>query len=127
MAKFNKRVIHLYLSCFFAPMLMFFILSGSMQMLGLQEKNKTTGYNPPQIVTQIARAHMQQRISKPIDKEHPPKLFRVFTFAMAAGFALTMPLGVQIALENRARSKAAVLCLVAGTVIPLVILIINRF
>jgi hypothetical protein len=127
MAKINKRVVHTYLSCFFAPVLLFFIVTGTLQMLELHEKQKGSSYEPPKIIKQIALAHRHQYVEKPTDPAKSPVLFRYFVFAMSAGFAVTMLLGVQIALENRARSRAAILCLILGTLAPAAMLILNRF
>lgn len=127
MAKINKRAVHTYLSCFFAPVLLFFIATGVLQMLELHEKQKGSSYEPPKIVKQIALAHRHQYVEKPAAPAKSPVLFRYFVFAMSAGFAVTMLLGVQIALENRARSRAAVISLILGTLLPAAMLMINRY
>ena len=70
--------------------------------------------------------HFDQRYAMPNEHEHSFPPFRYFAFAMAAGFIVTTLLGIQLAFESRSNSRAALLCLIFGTLVPVVILYLSR-
>ena len=55
------RNIHLYLGVFFAPLLMFFLISGTWQTFGLHEASKDGSYKPPAIIKSLSQVHKDQR------------------------------------------------------------------
>ena len=55
------RNIHLYLGVFFAPLLMFFLISGSWQTFDLHEASKDGSYKPPAIIKSLSQVHKNQR------------------------------------------------------------------
>ncbi len=62
-AQTMKRVqqLHLYLGTLFAPLIIFFSLSGALQTLGLHEREKAGGATPAWIA-QIASVHKNQQL-----------------------------------------------------------------
>ncbi len=116
------RTAHMYLSCLFAPLLLLFLLTGSWQMFELHEGDKV-GYTPPRMVEQLSELHT--RHGRLGDRETPIG-FRLFVLAMAAGMASTTALGILMALKSaRHRTRLAV-CLLAGILIPVGILLLER-
>jgi len=106
------RSIHLYLGCVFAPLLLFFTLSGIWQMFGLH-----------------AHSHFLQRLST-IHTSHGLKAggsltslyLKVFVLIMAISFIATTILGIVMALKFGKSRRAAFYCLAAGVVFPLAII-----
>src|ERR1041385_6904400 len=80
------RKVHLYLGCFFAPMLVIFIFSGVLQTFGLHEKKKGETYKPPAWIVTLSQLHKNQRVAISDDiRSDPSVIFRWFVVAMAIG------------------------------------------
>lgn len=116
------REIHLYLGCLFAPVLIFFAVTGAWQLFQLNHGRKDNSYVPPKVVVLLSDIHQYQHI--------PPGSFDAFTplkyFMLAAtvGLVASSILGIVMAFRF-GRSRASVVsCLVAGVVVPIVILLI---
>ena len=92
------RNIHLYLGVFFAPLLVFFLLTGCLQTFGLHEPNKTSNYAPPAIVKSLAQVHKDQKWSVGrTSKSSMP--FRYLIILMVLGLFVTTILGVVMAFK----------------------------
>ena len=109
------RALHLYLGCIFAPLLLFFAISGIWQTLGYD-------------------SGLLRRLSS-IHTEHPWKdgsqlgslPLRAFIVLMAVSFVVTTLLGVILALRMGRSRRAALLCLLAGFLIPLLLVLRRVF
>lgn len=143
------RQFHFYLGVFFAPLIILFALSGALQTFRLQEE-RGWGSEPPAWIEAIATVHIDSRlpVAKPPEAAPPtgapaatvaaekaapakpkkPKVFKlpmqIFTVAMAAGLLLSAFLGIAIALNNRATRRMSLVMLVAGTIAPIVLLML---
>jgi uncharacterized iron-regulated membrane protein len=99
------RLVHLYLGCIFAPMLIFFALTGAAQMfripMGLLSEVHTKGYG-----------------SLP---------FMILAVLMGLSVIVTSLLGVAMAFRFGADRKVVWSCLLFGTFLPLVLLVIVHF
>ena len=64
-ASFLKQVrqLHLYLGAFFAPSILFFSFTGSIQLLGVHEGRPGGGYQPPVWVEKLAEIHKHQSLA----------------------------------------------------------------
>ena len=116
------RELHLYLGCLFAPVLIFFAVTGAWQLFALNHGRKDNSYVPPRVIVLFSEIHQYQHI--------PPGSFDRFTplkyFFLAAtiGLVASSILGVVMAFRF-GRSRASVVsCLVAGVVVPIAILLI---
>jgi uncharacterized iron-regulated membrane protein len=131
------RQLHFWLSLFFAPAIIFFALSGSMQALGFQDR--TGAYQPPAWVGLVANVHkhgMLKRPPKPMAqaaRPSPPKAAKAaaspnpFLFFMAilgVILAASAGLGIWIAFVNRNGRRTALLLLLAGLSVPVLLLIL---
>ncbi len=58
------RQLHLYLGVFFAPAILFFSLTGSLQLFGLHEGHPGEAYQPPKWVAALASIHKDQVLSR---------------------------------------------------------------
>ncbi len=140
------RDLHLYLAVFFAPSILFFALTGAVQLFGLHESHGTT-YRPPSVIEKLSQVHIHQRYAlkpvrprppaaKPTDaaasaaKSAPPKpqekkastlAIQIFFLGTAVGLTLASLLGLWIGLtQGRLRKVSAVLA-VLGVIAPIVL------
>ncbi len=137
------RQIHLYLGVFFAPAILLFAISGSLQTFRLQEAGGWGG-PPPQWIVWAASVHKDQTLPHPRPprpdapkKAGPPRAevgpsraeagpspfaLKVFTGLLGIGLALSALLGIVVALTSRATRSMSVLMLVLGAALPLALL-----
>jgi hypothetical protein len=100
------RSIHLYLGCIFAPLLLFFAISGIWQTLGFHST----------FLQKLSSIHTQARWKDGSELGGFP--LRVFVIVMASSFILTTILGVIMAIKFGRNRKAAFYRLALGLVIP---------
>ena len=142
------RQLHLYIGVFFLPAILFFAISGGLQSFRLQQASGWDGAPPPAWMAWMASVHIDQSVpqaeppKKPAEAKPAAKPpadpakeaeraarkraalpMKIFTAALAAALALSALLGGAIALNSRATRRTAVLMLVAGTSVPLALLL----
>ena len=118
------REIHLYLGCLFAPVLIFFAVSGAWQVFGLNRSMKDGSYVAPRVVTSLTYVHGYQHLpGTNYDAQTP---LRYFVFGAAVGLVVTTGLGIVMAYRFGRSKAATIACLSAGIVIPVAILLIYR-
>ena len=66
------RQLHLYLGVFFAPSIIFFALTGSLQLFGLHEGHPGEAYQPPAWVQKLGSIHKNQIVA---ERRGPPPSF----------------------------------------------------
>jgi hypothetical protein len=135
------RQYHLYIGIFLAPAIIFFSLSGALQTFRLQEE-KGYGGTPPEWIVWMASVHKDDALPRPKlaspEGEHgaakpakprpagPPRPspmpFKIFAVVMAIGLILSASLGILIALNNRATRRVSTVMLLAGVVVPILLL-----
>ena len=131
------RQIHLYLGCLFAPVLIFFAVTGAWQLFGLHRGTKD-GYRPPQVVSLLSEIHKFQHFpvtsTNPDTSSNPrPRPFqtsyniedtplRYFILAASVGLVVSTILGIIMAFRFGRSRISAILCLLAGVVVPVIIL-----
>jgi hypothetical protein len=121
----NKlREIHLYLGCLFAPILIFFAITGAWQLFALHRGRKDGSYIPPRVVALLSDVHQFQHIP-PSNYEASTPL-RYFVLAAAFGLVATTILGIVMALRYGRNRAWAVLCLAGGIIIPVGLLLLFR-
>jgi len=113
------RRAHLYLGCFFAPMLVFFSVSGIWQVYGIQwaDQNK--------LLRLLSTIHMGHNLHS--KDPHPFTLtspyLEFFVAVMAASLVLNIILGVVMAFRF-GRGTLALASLAAGVLVPVVIILL---
>ncbi len=115
------RTIHTYVSCAFAPLLIFFVITGTGQVLGLHEPKKS-GYQPSRLVMDLSAIHTKG--TSTARKGSGP--FRILVLAMALGFLCTTILGVIMALKAAKHPWVVWLCLILGAAIPWSVILYGR-
>jgi hypothetical protein len=146
------RDLHLYLAVFFAPSILFFALTGALQLFGLHE-SKDAGYQPPPVIEKLGQVHIHQRymlkpsrprppeakpaegaVAAPAAKPAPAKVeekapstlaIQIFFLGTALGLTLASALGLWIGLtQGRLRKVSAVLAGL-GSVLPIILLAVQ--
>lgn len=111
------RSLHLYLGCIFAPMLLFFAISGIWQTLGVT--------NDLPVLRTLSTIHMLAKTNlKGGGLNLSSPLFFIFNTIMALAFIVTTILGIVMAL-NYGRRRAAAYCLTFGVAVPLLFILIR--
>lgn len=108
------RTLHLYLGCIFAPMLLFFAVSGIWQTLNLGSQSK--------ILALLSTIHTSHSLK--LGGLTSPWLM-IFVLLMTIAFMLTTILGVVMALTQGKNRVVAWRCLAAGVIIPLVLVLLR--
>lgn len=115
------RKIHLYLSVFFAPLLIFFIGTGWYQTVSTQ-RNKLLGEQDT-FVSRLTSVHVDQIYpSETGTGEYSTVLFKTLVIAMCVALLVTIALGIILAFKSTKRIWLVCICLVIGACLPAVFL-----
>jgi hypothetical protein len=144
------RQFHLYFGVFFAPAIIFLALSGALQTFRLQQASGWDGVPPPAWMAWMGSVHIDQAV--PAAEAHQPEAkpagppapkseadvkkaeakaarakaalpVKIFTLTVGIALILSTLLGLAIALNSRATRRTALIMLVAGSAIPLALLL----
>lgn len=136
------RSAHLYIGTFIAPSLLFFALTGSLQLFSLHETHGA--YVPPSVVEKLGMLHKDQVFTlkprrpvrtsaatakhvNPEPDRGPPlsaQLLKVFFLCVAVGLAISTGLGLWMGLALRRRNPWVWAVFVVGGLLPLVLLML---
>lgn len=137
------RQYHNWLGLFFAPAIIFFALSGALQILDLHEDRP--GYEAPAWVKPLANIHKHGEVSRPAKpKAKPPAtggmerkpalhgegkaegigLSRLFIVLLGLVLAASAALGIWIAFANKAARKRSSMLLLAGIFVPILLIVL---
>jgi hypothetical protein len=138
------RQLHLYIGVFFLPAILFFAISGGLQAFRLQQASGWDGAPPPSWMAWMGSVHIDQTVPraeppKPAAAAKPPAdpakeaeraarnraalPMKIFTAMLGAALALSTLLGAAIALNSRATRRTSLRMLLAGTAVPLALLL----
>jgi hypothetical protein len=67
------RLIHLYTGVFLAPAILFFAITGGLQMFGLHETSRGSTYQPPVWLTHLSQLHKKGTLYFPPARPKAPK------------------------------------------------------
>ena len=116
------RRIHLYLGTLFAPVLLLFASSGAWQVYRFNDAKKDGSYTPPKIVRTLSAVHKNQTLAGETSKKTPLK---AFVFAACLALITTTLLGIVMAYRFSGSPLTVTLCLLAGLVLPVVLLFLS--
>ena len=115
------RKLHLYLSVFFAPLLIFYIGTGWYQTFRTQ-RNKLLGEQDT-FVSKLTAVHVDQVYPKPeVPGEYSTVLFKSFVVAMSVCLLVTIALGIYLAFRTNRRAWPVSLALLFGLILPMLFL-----
>src|SRR5947199_8078361 len=120
----SLRSLHLYLGCLFAPMLIFFAVTGSWQLFNWHESKKDKTYTAPPSLAALSFIHKDAHI--PGTPGRQPTPLRYFMLATAIGLVTTTIIGIIMAYRFSNRPLVATICLLAGIALPGLLLWIYR-
>jgi hypothetical protein len=121
------RVLHLYIGSFFAPLLLYFALSGSWQLFHLHKHPRDQAPTAVQkILGGLSNPHVDGAMFFGDAHDDYSTLFRVFSELMAFGFILTTLLGIQMAFQYKHRRKSVTVSLILGALLPLLALFVKH-
>ena len=109
------RSIHLYLGCIFAPLLLFFAISGIWQTLGFANSS---------LLQALSTIHTARHLKSGGTFLNSPILI-LFILLMALSFIVSTILGVVLALKHGRNRRAALYCLALGVIIPLGVVLLK--
>lgn len=114
------RRIHTYLGCFFAPLLLFFILSGWYQTV---TPNRQKGHGElGDWKARLTSVHVDSIYPTESASAYSPTLFRALVIVMAVALVVTLALGVVMAMRFTPKKGPVWASLVLGFLIPLLLL-----
>lgn len=139
------RQLHLYVGVLFAPTILFFALTGAVQLFSLHEESRDGAYTPPALVEQLSQVHIHQRFAgkpkrpeparaQPVraEREHHEEGKRpaqhpgakwFFLFA-ALGLTASALLGLWMGLTQSRNPRLAWGLLIAGVLLPVLLIIV---
>jgi hypothetical protein len=133
----NLRLIHFYLGVFFAPLIIFFAFSGSLQVFKLHEAYRDTPGSQGDWIAWFAQMHKEQAwtpppVAKPrkgaSETPAPAKEtarsalpMKWFVVLMGAALMVTTLLGLYIAFNYPKRRKGFAIALALGVLVPVVL------
>jgi cyanate permease len=111
---------HLFLSAFFAPMLLFFVATGWYQTLN-QNRNKSVG-EQTDLVSRLTSIHVDSVYPDPKVEAYDPRLFQWLVIAMSICLIVTIALGIYLAFTVGRPKWAVWLSLGLGVLLPVALL-----
>jgi len=116
------RRVHLYLGCFFAPMLLFYILTGWYQTLN-PNRLKSPG-EAETLVQKFRVVHTDQiyPTEHEFTKPSSPKLYQALVVAMAAAATATIVLGIILAFQTLRNKWPVWISFGLGLLLPAILL-----
>lgn len=115
------RILHLYLGCAFAPMLLFFALSGLWQIFDLHWSE-----NKPNWLSYLSTLHTGRGLKTTGETSLSSPIMEWFAAAMAVSLILTILLGIAMAFKFGHR-KTAFCCLAAGLGVPFLVIFFTHW
>jgi hypothetical protein len=145
------RLMHHYIGVFFAPTILFFAITGGLQMFGLHETSRGSSYVPPAILVHLSQLHKKGTLyvpqRKPVPSAPPkpdgpkadaPKFpeapspspapnalpMKIFFAATALALVLSTCTGLFMSWKYARRKTLVVAVLSAGIACPLLLLLV---
>lgn len=119
------RRLHLYLGCFFSPLLLYFAVSGAWQVFSLNDVPKQNPTAWRQLLHEWSKPHKDSTLPGENPKQAHSLAFRILAVLMALGLAVTMALGILMAFQILRRPMIIAGLLIAGLALPVVFLFLH--
>ncbi len=114
------RKLHLYLGCFFSPLLLLFIGTGWYQTVSTN-RNKGIGEGGGWR-EKLTSIHVDQVFPTESGETYSPQLFQYLVITMSIALILTILLGLFLAFKTSRKQWPIWVSLLLGLVIPIVLL-----
>lgn len=146
------RKVHLWIGIFATPALVFFAITGAMQTFSLHETTPGSSYKPPQWIATLAQVHKKQTTVMPVRKNRPAAVegasasqaqerptrpaaadpaappaqrhlpLKIFFLLVSISLLISTATGIYMSFKHSRNSWMLSGLLVAGVVIPIVLL-----
>jgi len=114
------RRLHLYLGCFFTPLLLFFLATGWYQVFHIN-RNKKPG-EAETWVSRLTSVHKDQFYPTESASGYSPKLFQFLLVIMSVALMVTVALGLLLALRTLRPAWLVWLSVALGIAVPVLCL-----
>ena len=114
------RRLHLYLGCFFAPLLVFYLATGWYQTVKVDRKKNVAEADT--WVSRLTSVHVDQIYPAESAESYSPVLFRILVVVMALALMATIVLGVVLAFRTLRQRWMVWLSLALGIAVPILFL-----
>jgi multidrug efflux pump subunit AcrB len=116
----SVRRLHLYLGCFFAPLLLFYVVTGVYQTFN-PHRNKGLG-EADTWISRLRSVHVDQVYPAASANSYSTKSFRVLVAVMGAALVLTVLLGIVLAFRSLRQKWLVTVSLLLGVLVPVIAL-----
>lgn len=137
------RQLHLYLGVLIAPSILFFAITGALQLFGLHEAKKGSAYAPPAVIEKLSEVHIHQRYAMKLKRPGPPSAapsakpspgpakaaepegvapIKWVFLAVAVGLVCSTLLGLWMGLTQGRNRRLAFALLILGAIVPVLLL-----
>lgn len=115
---------HLFLGCFFAPMLLFFVCTGWYQTMHPDRRKGPA--EAEAVLDRMRSVHADSLLPNPRAQSYSTKPFRYLVAVMAAALILTVILGVVLAFRFHRTKWQVWLSLLLGLLLPVFLLFLGQ-
>lgn len=122
----SLRQIHTYLGCLFAPLILYFSLSGAWQVFRLNNLPKDEPATAVQsLLHEISKPHTSATLPGANPKTDSSLAFKCLSLGLGLGLAATTLIGITLALRTPRSKSLTLVCLGAGILLPLLFLLVH--
>ena len=114
------RRVHLYLGCFFAPLLIFYVVTGWYQTVNPDRRKGVS--DSTDLISRLSRVHVEQYYPTESASGYSTRLFRGLVVLMATALITTVILGIVLAFRSSRNKWPVWLSLALGIVLPVLLL-----
>jgi len=114
------RRVHLYLGCFFAPLLLFYVATGWYQTVN-PDRRKGVG-DSTDLISRLSRVHVEQYYPTESATGYSTFFFRLLIVLMAIALITTVSLGIVLAFRTSRNKLPVWLSLGLGIALPVILL-----
>jgi|SRR5204863_3648365 len=114
------RRVHLYLGCFFAPLLLFYVATGWYQTVN-PDRRKGVG-DSSDLISRLSRVHVEQYYPTESATGYSTFFFRLLIVLMAIALITTVSLGIVLAFRTSRNKWPVWFSLGLGIALPVILL-----
>ena len=114
------RRVHLYLGCFFAPLLIFYVATGWYQTVN-PDRRKGVG-DSTDLISRLSRVHVEQYYPTESATGYSTFFFRLLIVLMAIALITTVSLGIVLAFRTSRNKWPVWFSLGLGIALPVILL-----
>ena len=114
------RRVHLYLGCFFAPLLVFYVTTGWYQTVNPDRRKGVA--DSTDLISRLSRVHVEQYYPTESATGYATGWFRALVVTMAVALMVTVILGIILAFRTSRNKWPVWISLALGIVLPVLLL-----